>query len=123
MKYFTNYFLHMFDVTFDMANNDMEVRQDRAEPRKVTLIDTGEDTLTGGRLKRVADYIRNEESFCFIYGVGVTNVGIRGSIEFHQRHGKLATATAVLSPGRYGALERAGDKSQALWKSRAVTVE
>ena len=109
-EYFANYFLHMSDVTFDMASNQMEVHQHKAEPWKVTLIDTGEDTLTGGRLKRVADYIKNEESFCFTYGDGVSDVDIRASIEFHQSHGKLATVTAVLPPGRYGALERVGDK-------------
>lgn len=109
-EYFANYFLHMSDVTFDMANNRMEVHQQKAEPWKVTLVDTGEDTLTGGRLKRVADYIKNEEAFCFTYGDGVSNVDIRASIEFHQHHGKLATITAVLPPGRYGALERLGDK-------------
>jgi glucose-1-phosphate cytidylyltransferase len=99
----------MSDVTFDMASNQMQVHQKKAEPWKVTLIDTGEDTLTGGRLKRVADYIQDEEAFCFTYGDGVSNVDIRASIDFHQRHGKLATVTAVLPPGRYGALERAGD--------------
>ena len=109
-EYFANYFLHMSDVTFDMASNQMQVHQHKAEPWKVTLIDTGEATQTGGRLKRVADYIKNEESFCFTYGDGVSNVDIRASIEFHQRHGKLATVTAVLPPGRYGALERSGDK-------------
>ena len=109
-EYFANYFLHMSDVTFDMCNNHMEVHHQKAEPWKVTLIDTGEDTLTGGRLKRVGDYIKNEELFCFTYGDGVSNVNIRSSIEFHQRHGKLATVTAVLPPGRYGALERVGDK-------------
>ena len=109
-EYFANYFLHMSDVTFDMANNQMEVHQHKAEPWKVTLIDTGDDTLTGGRLKRVADYIKNQESFCFTYGDGVSNVDIRASIEFHQSHGKLATVTAVLPPGRYGALERLGDR-------------
>jgi glucose-1-phosphate cytidylyltransferase len=109
-EYFANYFLHMSDVTFDMANNQMQVHQQKAEPWKVTLIDTGEDTLTGGRLKRVADYIKNEEAFCFTYGDGVSNVDIGASIKFHQRHGKLATVTAVLPPGRYGALECAGDQ-------------
>ena len=109
-EYFANYFLHMSDVTFDMAVNQMEVHQQKSEPWKVTLIDTGEETLTGGRLKRVADYIKNEESFCFTYGDGVSDVNIRACIEFHQSHGKLATVTAVLPPGRYGALERAGDK-------------
>jgi glucose-1-phosphate cytidylyltransferase len=109
-EYFANYFLHMSDVTFDMANNHMEVHQQKAEPWKVTLIDTGEDTFTGGRLKRVSYYIKDEDSFCFTYGDGVSNVDIRASIEFHHRHGTLATVTAVLPPGRYGALERLGDK-------------
>jgi glucose-1-phosphate cytidylyltransferase len=109
-EYFANYFLHMSDVTFDMANNQMQVHQQKAEPWKVTLIDTGEDTLTGGRLKRVGDYIKHEELFCFTYGDGVSDVDIGASIKFHQRHGKLATVTAVLPPGRYGALERDGDQ-------------
>jgi glucose-1-phosphate cytidylyltransferase len=109
-EYFANYFLHMSDVTFDMANNQMEVHQHKAEPWKVTLIDTGETTQTGGRLKRVADYIKNENSFCFTYGDGVSDVNIRASIEFHESHGKLTTVTAVLPPGRYGALERVGNK-------------
>ena len=109
-EYFANYFLHMSDVTFNMIKNQMEVHQQKAEPWKVTLIDTGEGTQTGGRLKRVADYITNEESFCFTYGDGVSDVDIRASIEFHQSHGKLATVTAVLPPGRYGALERVGDQ-------------
>jgi glucose-1-phosphate cytidylyltransferase len=109
-EYFANYFLHMSDVTFDIANNQMQVHQQKAEPWKVTLIDTGEHTLTGGRLKRVGNYIKDEEAFCFTYGDGVSDVDIRASIEFHQRHGKLATVTAVLPPGRYGALECLGDK-------------
>jgi glucose-1-phosphate cytidylyltransferase len=109
-EYFANYFLHMSDVTFDMANNGMEVHQQKAEPWKVTLVDTGEDTLTGGRIKRVADYIKNENAFCFTYGDGVSDVNIRASIEFHRQHGKLATVTAVRPPGRYGALERSGDQ-------------
>lgn len=107
-EYFANYFLHMSDVTFDMSDNRMEVHHKKAEPWRVTLIDTGEETLTGGRLKRVASYIRSEESFCFTYGDGVSDVDIRASIEFHARHKKLATVTAVLPPGRYGALERSG---------------
>lgn len=109
-EYFANYFLHMSDVTFDMVSNHMEVHQQKAEPWKVTLVDTGEDTLTGGRLQRVAEYIKNEDAFCFTYGDGVSNVDIRASIEFHRHHGKLATITAVLPPGRYGALERLGDQ-------------
>jgi glucose-1-phosphate cytidylyltransferase len=108
-EYFANYFLHMSDVTFDMASNQMEVHQRKAEPWRVTLVDTGEDTLTGGRLKRVADYIRNEDEFCFTYGDGVSDVDISASIEFHRKHGKLATVAAVMPPGRYGALAREGD--------------
>lgn len=104
-EYFANYFLHMSDVTFDMANNQMEVHQRNAEPWKVTLVDTGDDTLTGGRLKRVAAYVQGEESFCFTYGDGVADVDISRSISFHQQHGKLATVTAVQPPGRYGALQ------------------
>ena len=109
-EYFANYFLHMSDVTFDMTNNHMEVHQQNAEPWKVTLVDTGENTLTGGRLKRVGDYVNNEDSFCFTYGDGVSNVDIRASIKFHRQHGKLATVTAVHPPGRFGALERSGDQ-------------
>jgi glucose-1-phosphate cytidylyltransferase len=109
-EYFANYFLHMSDVTFDMANNSMAVHQQNAEPWKVTLLDTGDDTLTGGRLRRVADYIKDEEAFCFTYGDGVSDVDIGATIRFHQQHGKLATVTAVQPPGRYGALERSGDQ-------------
>lgn len=107
-EYFANYFLHMSDVTFDMSENKMKVHCQKAEPWKVTLVDTGDDTLTGGRLKRVADYLKNEEAFCFTYGDGVSDVDIGASIKFHKEHGKLATVTAVQPPGRYGALERSG---------------
>ena len=109
-EYFANYFLHMSDVTFDMTQNQMEVHQRKAEPWRVTLIDTGEDTMTGGRLKRVADHLKDETAFCFTYGDGLSDVDIRGSIDFHTRHGKLATITAVTPPGRYGALQRSGDR-------------
>lgn len=109
-EYFANYFLHMSDVTFDMTSNRMEVHHHKAEPWKVTLVDTGEDTLTGGRLKRVADFIHNEEFFCFTYGDGVSDVDIGAAIRFHQHHGKLATVTAVQPPGRFGALERSGNQ-------------
>lgn len=109
-EYFANYFLHMSDVTFDMSENTMEVHHRKAEPWKVTLVDTGDDTLTGGRLKRVADYLQNETAFCFTYGDGVSDVDIAALIHFHQTHGKLATVTAVQPPGRYGALERSGDQ-------------
>lgn len=104
-EYFANYFLHMSDVTFDMGANTMEVHQQRAEPWKVTLIDTGDASMTGGRLLRVADYIRDEEAFCFTYGDGVSDVDISSVINFHKSHGKDATLTAVYPPGRFGALE------------------
>jgi glucose-1-phosphate cytidylyltransferase len=107
-EYFANYFLHMSDVSFDMQTNKMEVHQRKAEPWRVTLVDTGEETLTGGRLRRVAEYVRGEEAFCFTYGDGVSDVKISDSIRFHAEHGKLATVTAVSPPGRYGALERSG---------------
>ena len=107
-EYFANYFLHMSDVTFDMANNQMQVHQHKAEPWRVTLVDTGDDTLTGGRLKRVANYLRDEEAFCFTYGDGVSDVDITAQLAFHKQHGKLATVTAVQPPGRYGALNMDG---------------
>lgn len=109
-EYFANYFLHMSDVTFDMSKNEMEVHQRKAEPWRVTLVDTGDDTLTGGRLKRVAEFIRNEDFFCFTYGDGVSDVDISATIAFHKNHGKMASVTAVQPPGRYGALERSGAK-------------
>lgn len=108
-EYFANYFLHMSDVTFDMEHNTMEVHHRKAEPWRVTLVDTGEETLTGGRLKRVANYLRDEEAFCFTYGDGVSNVDISREIEFHGQHGKWATVTAVQPPGRYGALKLNGN--------------
>ena len=104
-EYFANYFLHMSDVTFCMKDNSMKVHQNNAEPWTVTLIDTGENTLTGGRLKKVREYIKDEEAFCFTYGDGVGNVDISNLIKFHQSHGKLATLTATRPPGRYGALK------------------
>ena len=104
-EYFANYFLHMSDVTFDMTTNQMEVHAQNAEPWRVTLVDTGEQTLTGGRLKRVSAFVKNETEFCFTYGDGLSDVNIREIIAFHRRHGKLATITAVQPPGRYGALE------------------
>lgn len=107
-EYFANYFLHMSDVTFNMANNHMEVHHKHAEPWCVTLVDTGEDTLTGGRLKRVTDYVKGDASFCFTYGDGVSDLDISKSIAFHKQHGKLATVTAVQPPGRYGALQMTG---------------
>jgi len=102
-EYFSNYFLHMSDVTFDMQENTMHVHQKKVEPWKVTLIDTGENTLTGGRLKRVAEYLDNED-FCFTYGDGLSDVDIGKLIDFHNEQGTLATLTAVQPPGRFGAL-------------------
>lgn len=104
-EYFANYFLHMSDVTFDMSDNSMKVHDQRAEDWKVTLVDTGDATMTGGRLKRVKPYVENEDFFCFTYGDGVGNIDIKASIEFHKTHGKLATLTATYPPGRFGALE------------------
>ncbi len=104
-EYFANYFLHQSDVTFDMSLNTMEVHEKRAEPWKVTLVDTGENTMTGGRLKRVAEYLRDEEEFLFTYGDGVADLDITKTIEFHRQHGKLATLTATYPPGRFGALK------------------
>jgi len=105
-EYFANYFLHMSDVTIDMVTNKMEVHQRKAEKWKVTLVDTGEETMTGGRLKRVSEYINGHDEFCFTYGDGLSSVDISSSIEFHRKHRKLATVTAVMPPGRYGALEK-----------------
>src|SRR5713226_3478417 len=102
-EYFANYFLHMSDVTFDMADNSMQVHQKSAEPWKVTLVDTGEATQTGGRLKRVAAYLGNED-FCFTYGDGLADVDIRALIAFHRSQKTRATLTAVQPPGRFGAL-------------------
>lgn len=104
-EYFANYFLHMSDITFDMGSNQMEVHQRNVEPWRVTLVDTGENTQTGGRLKRVHSYLKDEEAFCFTYGDGVGDVNISGSISFHKAHGKLATVTAVNPPGRFGLLD------------------
>jgi glucose-1-phosphate cytidylyltransferase len=104
-EYFANYFLHMSDVTFCMKDNTMKVHQNNAEPWKVTLVDTGEKTLTGGRLKRVREYVKDEKEFCFTYGDGVSDVNITKLIDYHRKHGKQATLTATRPPGRYGALK------------------
>jgi glucose-1-phosphate cytidylyltransferase len=109
-EYFANYFLHMSDITFNMANNRMEVHQQNAEPWKVTLVDTGEETMTGGRLKRVAPYLQGEDAFCFTYGDGVGDVNIDELIAFHNSQKLMATLTAVFPPGRFGALEFDGNK-------------
>lgn len=110
-EYFANYFLHMSDVTIDMSHNSVQVHQKKAEPWKITLIDTGENTQTGGRLKRISPYLNDD--FCMTYGDGVGSVDIAASIAFHRQHGKLATMTAVQPPGRFGALEIDGTSVKA----------
>jgi glucose-1-phosphate cytidylyltransferase len=109
-EYFANYFLHMSDITFKINNNEMEVHHRRAEPWSVTLVDTGDASMTGGRLRRVADYVRNEDAFCFTYGDGVSDVDISATINFHKSHGLAATLTATFPPGRFGALDIQGQK-------------
>jgi glucose-1-phosphate cytidylyltransferase len=110
-EYFANYFLHMSDVTFDMSTNEMRIHERFAEPWRVTLVDTGEETMTGGRLKRVGQYL-TDEHFCMTYGDGVSDVNISKLIEFHRHHGKKATVTAVQPPGRFGALKISGSRVQ-----------
>ena len=104
-EYFANYFLHQSDITFDMNKNEMVIHQKRAEPWQVSLIDTGEHTMTGGRIKRIKNYLNEGEDFCLTYGDGVANIDIKELIKFHRSHGKIATLSAVLPPGRFGALE------------------
>jgi len=106
--FFANYFLHTSDVTFDMRANRMDVHQNYSEPWRVTLVDTGDETMTGGRLRRVARYVEDEQAFCFTYGDGVSDLNIGALVDFHLGHGKLATVTAVQPPGRYGALQLDG---------------
>ena len=108
-EYFANYFMHMSDVTFDLTNNDMIVHRERAEPWKVTLVDTGEASMTGGRLLRVKDYLDDDDTFCFTYGDGVSDINITEEIQFHLKHQKLATLAAVHPAARFGSLELEGD--------------
>jgi len=108
-EYFANYFLHMSDVTFDLKDNKMEVHHKFAEPWKVTLVDTGLETMTGGRLKRVKNYV-NEETFCFTYGDGLSNVNLSDLIQFHKSNNTIATVTSVQPPGRFGLMDIEGDK-------------
>ena len=110
-EYFANYFLHQSDITFDMKENKMIVHNERAEPWNVTLVDTGEDSMTGGRLKAVSKFIKNEDMFCMTYGDGLSDIDISKSIKFHQSHGKLATLAAVHAPGRFGMLDISNDSS------------
>lgn len=109
-EYFANYFLHMSDVTFDMSNNSMEVHQHNAEPWRVTLVDTGDDTMTGGRVKRIGEYVKNDDAFCLTYGDGVSDVNISKLIAFHKAQNVKATLTATIPPGRFGALDLKGNK-------------
>jgi len=111
-EYFSNYYLHMTDVTFDIGNNTVEMHRGQVEPWRVTLVDTGPDTMTGGRLKRVRDHL-DDAPFCLTYGDGVSDVDITASLAFHQRHGRLATVTTVQPPGRFGTLEIEGDAVRA----------
>ena len=104
-EYFANYFLHQSDVTFCMKENSMKVHKKRAEPWTVTLVDTGDNSMTGGRLRRVSDYVKDDDAFCFTYGDGVSDVNITELIAFHKEHGKHATLTATYPPGRFGALD------------------
>jgi glucose-1-phosphate cytidylyltransferase len=108
-EYFSNYYLHNSDITFDLQNNTVDVHQRHYEPWRVTLVDTGDKTMTGGRLKRISDYVKHDECFCMTYGDGVSDINITESIDFHKRHGKQATVTAVFPPSRYGILEFDGD--------------
>jgi len=104
-EYFANYFLHQSDVTFSMKKNSMKVHQKRAEPWTITLVDTGDNSMTGGRLGRVSAYVKDEDAFCFTYGDGLSDVNISELIKFHKGHGKDATLTSVIPPGRFGALD------------------
>lgn len=110
-EYFANYFLHMSDVTFDMASNTMEVHEKHVEPWRVTLVDTGENSMTGGRLRRVKDYLGGD-TFCFTYGDGISDIDIRETLTAHKKSGKIATVTAIQPPGRYGALDIQGNTVQ-----------
>ena len=109
-EYFTNYFLHMSDISIDLSTNNLTVHKKHSEPWKITLVDTGKETLTGGRLKRVQQYLENDDAFCLTYGDGLASIDITKLIRFHKSHGKNATITAVVPPGRYGALEINGQE-------------
>ena len=103
-EYFANYFLHQSDLTFDLSSNEIKIHQERAEPWKVTLIDTGEKTMTGGRIKRIKEYLNKNQDFCLTYGDGLANLNLTKLIRFHKNHGKAATLSAIYPPGRFGAL-------------------
>ena len=117
-EYFANYFLHMSDVTFDLQRNSMEVHQRNAEPWRVTLVDTGDSTMTGGRIRRIADYVKDEEAFCLTYGDGVSDVDLTALMAFHRAHGLMATITATYPLGRFGTLELRDDQRVASFKEK-----
>jgi glucose-1-phosphate cytidylyltransferase len=119
-EYFSNYFLHMSDVTFDMAKNEMTVHKKTADPWRVTLVETGENTQTGGRIKRAADYLHGDETFALTYGDGVSDVNVAATLAFHQKHGRLATVTAVRPARRFGAITVQGDRVTA-FEEKPVT--
>ena len=122
-EYFANYFLHMSDITFDMSSNKMEIHQQKVEPWKVTLVDTGELTQTGGRLKRIKEYVKDEKEFCFTYGDGLCDVNISSLIKFHRSQGKMSTVTAVNPPSKYGSLTfRNGKISKFTEKPKKVKI-
>jgi glucose-1-phosphate cytidylyltransferase len=108
-EYFANYVLHVSDVTFDLASNTMEVHNRDVEPWRVAVVDTGDETMTGGRLKRVAAHVAGDDAFCFTYGDGLADIDVQASLAYHRAHGRLATVTAVQPPGRFGALRLEGD--------------
>ena len=112
-EYFANYFLHSSDVTIDLRDNSLEILEKKAEPWRITLVDTGDTTQTGGRIKRVAEHLKNEEAFCLTYGDGLSSVDLTELMAFHKGHGRLATMTAVQPPGRFGALELNGSRIEA----------
>lgn len=115
-EYFANYFLHMSDVTLDMVTNEIHVHQKNVEPWKITLVDTGDTTMTGGRLRRVAPYLTNEQEFFFTYGDGLADIDLSAQLLFHREHGRTATITAVQPPGRYGALDIEHDRVRAFFE-------
>lgn len=108
-EYFANYFLHTSDVTIDLVNNDLEIHRVNTEPWKVTLIDTGSSTMTGGRIKRISEFVADDDAFCLTYGDGLADLNIKHLIDFHNAHAQLATITTVMPPGRFGAIEKTGD--------------
>lgn len=108
-EYFANYYLHRGDVTIDLSNDSMEMHRNTSEPWKITLVDTGQESMTGGRLKRIADYVKGE-TFCMTYGDGVSDIDIGALVRFHRKHGKLATVSAIQPPGRWGVLNLQGDR-------------